>query len=235
MPKSKPCPHGDVDLYCDQCKALKGTSAVAKAPTLTSPASAAPVQAKTPAPTSPQANLLDPVDLLASLTQRRLTPEMRREWSQQALALQAYPAADVIGAMKWACLESPYWSEWGFTMEKFVWKAEDILVEYRAALRKKEILDRQANGLAFSPSCLALVARWPGKTRPQIEDLETKLRVDAQATVFKKACKICKGKQTVPSKEKRIRGVQVLCASCESYRRSIWNGIQKTVLDELYA
>jgi hypothetical protein len=164
-----------------------------------------------------------------------LSPADFNEWVSEAEKLKGRDPFELTTLMLWAVKESDYWSGWSLTMKKFVWKIDDIQRDYRAAQRQKKIIENQANGNKFSPGCLAMMARYPGKTRPYIEDGETKARVEGQVVEFSKTCKECKGKSEVKSKLPRTKGVPILCHTCEAYRKSIWPAIQEQVHKELYA
>jgi len=172
------------------------------------------------------------VEALAELMGKKLSDEQRGEWIQQSNPLLEYEEKEILNCMSWAVKESDYWSGWRLTMEKFVWKVEDILDDYRAAQRQKKIQEQKISGFKYSSTCLTLMAHHPDKTRSGIEEDETKARVGTQVLEFKKTCKECKGESQVKSKTVKI---PVLCHACEVYRRSVWPAIQKQVHKELYA
>jgi hypothetical protein len=167
--------------------------------------------------------------------EKLLNPSDFTTWASEAEKLKGRDPFELAAIMYWAVKESDYWSGWGLTMEKFVKKVDDISRDYRAAQRQKQILENQTSGVKYSPTCLALFARYPGKTRPYIEDEDTKARADVKVVEFSKTCRECKGKHEVKSKLPRIKGKPILCHTCEAYRVKIWSGIKTQVHKELYA
>jgi len=172
--------------------------------------------------------------LWLSLDKPVLSPEQKLEWESEALKIKGDPE-EIASAVDWALRVHVEWPKYIRRMKNVADNLDKILRDYRAEMRAKRNADRAANGEERSGSCQALMDLHPGKTRPQIEDLETQRRVDAATVPFKKACKTCKGKPSILSKEKRTKGVPVHCPVCDAFRRSIWPGIQKEVLNELYA
>ena len=155
------------------------------------------------------------------------------EWQRQAATLKGDPE-ELAQAIQWAVNDASFWSEVVTDMTVFVRNVDKIVPKYRGAARKAS-LQAQANQTQYSPSCRALMEKYPSMLRQKIEVEATQDRVAAKVAIFKKSCKACKGKEYVPSKDKDHKGVPVLCTACEAYKRSIWYGIQKEVVNELYA
>jgi hypothetical protein len=192
----------------------------------------------------PTENSGDPLCLfvtkLGQLMGASLSGGVFQDWLRAALPLKKYKPEEVLGAMEWAVRESDYWSDWNFDMEKFVSKFDRIRGDYLGVMRKRRVMERQLNGDVCKPSCLKLKAKWPGQLLQSILELETKERVEIQGQEYKKTvCKVCKGKQSVPSpfskKNKNLKGVMVPCSACENYKTSIWGEVQRQVYQELYA
>jgi RNase P subunit RPR2 len=212
------------------------------------PRRAVPPAIKVASPTAVVADIEvapgDPLALfatkLAGLMGVALSGGVYQEWLRAAVPLRNYRPEEVLGAMAWAVKESDFWSDWNFDMEKFVSKFDKIRGDYLGVMRKRLVLERQANGETFSVSCRKLMAKWPGQLLQSILDLETKERVEIQGQEYKKTvCKVCKGKQSVPSpfskKNKNLKGVMVPCSACENYKTSIWAETRRQVFQELYA
>lgn len=182
----------------------------------------------------------DPASFLANELkgemQVKLSEADFRDWVREAVKLtKEYDAMEVADAMVWAIHESDFWSDWDFTMTKFVQYSDKILAQYRGALRKKKALDKQ-NGVGekYSEACLKLMEQYPNWTRPQILDHETKRRMAEELPGVVRACTECKGKYWVPSTRPNLQGAKIECPACRDAKMKLFYKHRKAVEQELY-
>jgi hypothetical protein len=172
--------------------------------------------------------------LYLALDKPTLSADQQAEWKSEAKKLTGDPE-EIASAFEWAINVSPEWPKYIRRMKNVVDNLDKILRDYRAEMRAKRNADRLINGETASASCQALQAEFPGMLLKSIEYAATKKRVGKEVVEYKKTCKVCKGEIYIKSTDKVTKGLPLFCPACRAFARSIWNGIQKKVREELYA
>ena len=159
------------------------------------------------------------------------------DWVREAAKLvKDYDPMEVADAMVWAVHESDFWSDWDFTMAKFVQYSEKIIAQYRGSLRKKKALDRANGTEKYSESCLVLMAKYPNWTRAQIRDREVYLRWKEEWDPINKACTRCKGTNHILSTHAnpRLHGIKIECPDCRAAKADLFHKHIKALQMELW-